>query len=447
MNDTIAGIATAPGQGGIAIIRVSGSRAEEIMRLSFQKQGAEIESHKLYYGHLHHHGVRLDECMGVLMRAPKSYTREDVFELHTHGGDAAAMQALNVMLEHGARLAEPGEFTKIAFLNGRIDLSQAEAVMSMIQATGESSLRTASQQLEGMQSKFIQDSKNKLMDALAGIEAAIDYPDEIEEDEAVGELLPKLYAIEEAIAGAIDEKSARLIRDGLEVVLCGNPNAGKSTLFNAMLCKDRAIVTDIPGTTRDLIYGSFLMNGIVINLVDTAGMRVTDDPVESIGVERAKKVVKQADVILYIVDGSQGLTDEDINFIQNINSCNNAVVISKNDLHNTLNSDKIKSIASEINVVFSSSITENGITEVKEFIRSKSTLPKTLIFTHTRHLAAAKDSLRNIRLAIAQAKNNQPLDLVAIDLKEALFSLGEITGENVSEDLIDKIFESFCVGK
>lgn len=447
MNDTIAGIATAAGQGGIAIIRVSGSRAEEIMRLTFQKQGEAIESHRLYYGHLMRDSLKLDECMGVLMRAPNSYTREDVYELHTHGGDAAAMQALNVMLEQGARLAEPGEFTKRAFLNGRIDLSQAEAVMAMISATGERSLRSANQQLEGMQSKLIQDSKEKLLNALAGIEAAIDYPDEIEEDEAVGELLPKLYDIKSALNSAIDEKSARLIREGLEVVLCGNPNAGKSTLFNALLSKDRAIVTDIPGTTRDLIYGSFLLNGILINLVDTAGIRDTDDPVESIGVERAKNVIKHADVVLYVVDGSQELSREDIAFIQNINSGNNAVVISKNDLQNVLDSDNIKAIAGDIHVLFSSSITENGIAAVKDFIQSKSTLPKTLIFTHTRHLAVAKASLYSVKRAIAQAQEGRSLDLLAIDLKEALFSLGEITGESVSEDLIDKIFESFCVGK
>ncbi|MDY5730991.1 MAG: tRNA uridine-5-carboxymethylaminomethyl(34) synthesis GTPase MnmE [Eubacteriales bacterium] len=447
MNDTIAGIATASGQGGIAIIRVSGAMAEPIMQKVFQSKTTEYQSHHLYYGHLLKDGQRVDECMAVLMRAPKSYTKEDVFELHTHGGDAAAMQALQVMLDNGARLAEAGEFTKRAFLNGRIDLSQAEAVMSMIQATGESALRSASQQLSGMQSRFIQQSKEHLINALAGIEAAIDYPDEIDEEEAVGELLPKLYAIEKILDETIDEKSARLIRDGLDVVLAGNPNAGKSTLFNALLNKDRAIVTDIPGTTRDLIYGSFYINGILVNLIDTAGMRITDDPVEAIGVERAKNIVSNADVVLYTVDGVNGLTQEDIAFIQSIDSPNNAVVITKTDLQHSLQMEAIRSFAKHIQIMFSSAVSSNGLQEVKEFLKQKSTLPKTLILTHTRHLHAAKTALQSVRNAIEQAKAQQALDFIAIDLKDALFALGEITGESVSEDLIDRIFESFCVGK
>lgn len=447
MNNTIAGIATASGQGGIAIIRVSGDMAESIMHNCFEKLPQEIESHRLYYGHLVQDGKRLDECMAVLMRAPKSYTKEDVFELHTHGGDVAAMQALEVMLSLGARLAEAGEFTKRAFLNGRIDLSQAEAVMAMIHATGESSLRTAQQQLEGLQSKFVQESKLKLMEGLAGIEAHLDFPDEIEEEEAVGALLPKLYEVEKALENAIDERSARLIRDGLKVVLCGNPNAGKSTLFNTLLSQDRAIVTNIPGTTRDLIHGSFYMNGILIQLIDTAGMRVTDDPVEAIGVERAKNVIQQADVVLYLVDGVEGLLPEDEDFIKNINSPNNAVVVTKNDLQNTVDNSKIRTAANQIEILQSSSLRDGGIDAVKAFIKEKSTLPKTMLLTHQRHLLSAKAALQSLKQAIVQAQNGETLDLLTIDLKEALFSLGEITGESVSEDLIDKIFENFCVGK
>lgn len=446
-SDTIAGIATASGQGGIANVRVSGSLAEQIMRKVFFTSDKEIESHHLYYGHLVQDGKRLDECMGVLMRAPKSYTKEDVFELHTHGGDMAAQQALNVMLSCGARLAEPGEFTKRAFINGRIDLSQAEAVMSMINASGESSLRSAARQLDGAQSKLIVECKELLIKILAGIEAAIDYPEEIEEAEATDNIMPNINELINRLASAIDERAARFVRDGMEAVICGNPNAGKSTLFNALLNKEAAIVTDIPGTTRDLLVSSIILNGVLVNLTDTAGIRITDDRIEAIGVQRAKKAIREADTILYAIDGSAGISAEDIEFIKNIDSNLNAVVITKGDIASKINKEHIRSFAKEINVFSSSSTQENGVNEVREFLKEQAKLPKAMIFTHIRHTEAAKRALDSIEQAKKALLENISLDLVAIDLKEAMIALGEITGETLSEDLIDKIFESFCVGK
>lgn len=447
INDTIAGIATAAGQGGIAIVRVSGSLAEEIMRKVFFTKSKEIDSHRLYYGHLVQNGKNLDECMAVLMRAPKSYTREDVFELHTHGGDMAARQALNSMLDCGARLAEPGEFTKRAFLNGRIDLSQAEAVMSIINASGESSLRSAARQLDGAQSKLIMECKEILIHILAGIEAAIDYPEEIDEKEATQDILPNIEKLSQKLSIAIDERAARLVQNGLEVVICGNPNAGKSTLFNALLNKDAAIVTDIPGTTRDLLKSSMILNGILVNLTDTAGIRITNDRIEAIGVQRAKKAVEAADTILYAIDGSIGISNEDIDFIKNIDNKANAVVVTKGDIASNVNIDSIRSFAKNINILFSSSTLENGVNEVREFLKSQAIIPKEMVFTHIRHTEAAKRALNSINQAKDALINSISLDLVAIDLKEAMIALGEITGETLSEELIDKIFESFCVGK
>lgn len=447
-NDTITGIATATGIGGIAIIRVSGKNAENIMNKVFSTKAQKpFKSHKMYYGFLMDDNTRVDECMAVIMRVPKSYTCEDVFELHTHGGHEAAHQALRICIEAGARLAEPGEFTKRAFLNGRIDLSQSEAVMAMISANGESALKAASQQLEGMQSKLIQDSKQILIKALSGIEAAIDYPEEIEDTEAFGNLIPDLEELKASMEDAIDERSARIVRDGLQVVLCGNPNAGKSTLFNMLLSSDRAIVTDIPGTTRDLIHGSITLNGILINLIDTAGIRETDDPIEKIGVERAKKVIENADVVMLVVDGCQPLHKDDLNFILSKDDKNNAVIITKGDLPSLISPEDIKAKTKNITVLQTSSINQSGLKELKEFLAEKALLPKTLFFTHTRHLDAAKAALSHIEKALEGAEMNIPLELISVDLKEALHYLGEITGESVNEELIDSIFANFCVGK
>lgn len=447
MNDTIAGIATAMGQGGIAIIRVSGASAESIMHSVFRSKANTYESHKLYYGHLIKNDTIADECMAVIMKAPKSYTREDVLEIHTHGGDLAAMQALDIVLNSGARLAEPGEFTKRAFINGRIDLSQAEAVMSIINATGESSLRSATRQLEGVQSKLIVDSKNKLIDILAGIEAAIDYPEEISELEALADIMPKLESLRKSLTMAIDERSARLVREGLTVVIAGNPNAGKSTLFNSLLNRDEAIVTNIPGTTRDLLKATITINGVLVHLIDTAGMRNTDDTVEAIGVQRAKQAISNADTVLYAIDGAYGISKEDLDFIRQIDTVQNAVVLTKSDMSSNINIDMLRQNISNMNILYSSSIDKNGTSQVLDFLKEQSKIPKTMIFTHLRHVHAVKSALNNINKAINSMKDNIGLDLVAIDLKEAMYTLGEITGESLSEELIDKIFESFCVGK
>lgn len=447
--DTIAGIATANGQGGIAIIRISGNDAEKILESVFEtKNKKPYISNYLMYGHAMRNSEKIDECMAVIMRAPKSYTCEDVCEIQTHGGFAAAQTVLMAVLECGARLAEPGEFTRRAFLNGRIDLSQAEAVMSVISASGDAALKAAQQQLEGVQSKFIQDAKLNILNSLSAVEAAIDYPEEIDEEEALGSFIPGLKQFILSLDKAIDERAARIVREGLNVVICGNPNAGKSALFNALLCQDRAIVTDVPGTTRDLLQGSITLNGLQVNLTDTAGLRITNDPVESIGVQRARNIMEHADVTLLALDGSAELEDKEIiKLMQNIDKINNAVVLTKGDLKNVVNLDEIKEKVKNAKVLSASSVSKDGVENVKRFLAEQARIPSSLILTHTRHLEEAKAARKSAVSALKAAQNGVPLDLVSVDLHEALHHLGEITGESVDDQLLDKIFSRFCVGK
>ena len=293
--DTIAAIATAPGQGGVGIVRISGPEAEQVLSRVFRPaKAAPLVSHMLTYGHVMDGAEAVDECMAVLMRAPRSYTREDVAELQLHGGTYLCQRVLALCLQNGARLAAPGEFTRRAFLNGRIDLSQAEAVMGLISAQGEQARRAALRQLEGGASSFIRQAAEELYDLQAGIAACIDFPEEISEEEAAVNLRPRMLALADTLDNACDERAARIVSSGLNVALCGRPNVGKSSLLNALLGEERAIVTDVPGTTRDMVTGDMTLGGSVIHLTDTAGQHDTDDPVERLGVERARRAAAQA---------------------------------------------------------------------------------------------------------------------------------------------------------
>ena len=311
--DTIAAIATPPGTGGIGIIRMSGKEAERILNRIFLPCDGKIplENRKLTYGHIVDEDTVLDECMAVIMRAPGSYTREDVAELQTHGGIRVINVVLETCLKYGARLAEPGEFTKRAFLNGRIDLSRAEAVMEMISARGEQEYRDAVRQMEGGTADFIRMASDELYGLQAGLAACIDYPEEISDEEGTNALIPGLEKLINSLEEAMDERSARLIHDGIQVTLYGTPNAGKSSLLNALLGQEKAIVTDIPGTTRDTVEGEIMIDGIRVHFTDTAGLRETEDPIERIGVERSEQAVRNADMTLLVLDGSRKLTDEE----------------------------------------------------------------------------------------------------------------------------------------
>ena len=332
--DTIAAIATAPGNGGIGIIRLSGPEAEGIFRKVFVPAGnapSFPESHRMYYGRIADGSETVDECMAVLMRAPRSYTREDVAEIQLHGGSYVTHRALEICLKAGARLAEAGEFTRRAFLNGRVDLSRAEAVMSMISARGEQEHKAAVRQMNGGAASFIRAFADELYGLQAGLAACIDYPEEITDEEGAGALKEGLKALIARLEGAVDEHASRLIHQGLQVALIGRPNVGKSSLLNALLGEDRAIVTDIPGTTRDTVQGEMTMNGFRIRLTDTAGIWDTEDPVEKIGVERSERARQDADAALLILDGSEPLTREDEDLLIRFEG-EGAAVINKNDL-------------------------------------------------------------------------------------------------------------------
>ena len=448
-NDTIVGLSTAAGSGGIAIVRISGADAETLFEKVFTpfKQIPPYESHRLMLGQLRDGAEPLDEAMGVLMRAPHSYTRENVCEIHTHGGHVVAALTIKLLIRLGARPAEPGEFTRRAFLNGRLDLAQAEAVMGVISAQSTAALKAEEAQLAGGQSLFIKEAQAVLLGLLSGLEAHIDYPDEIDETEALDGLSHGLSKLIAKLESAIDERSARMVREGLRVALCGRPNAGKSTLFNALLGEERAIVTDVPGTTRDVLQGSFTLEGLCVHLFDTAGLRDTGDTVERIGVDRARQAISQADIALLLVDASQPLQPEERELLQSSMPCPCAILLNKEDLTPLLTPETIKKETTLSPVLSISAKTGQGIEGILDYLRLHIQIPQQLLLTHERHMEVAREALKHLRQAQGALSAGQPLDFTAVDLHDALYLLGRITGESVDEKLLDDIFSRFCVGK
>ena len=451
MLDTIVGIATAAGEGGIAIVRLSGENAAALFEQVFfpynAKRKPPFESHRLMAGQVRDGSEAIDEAMGVVMYAPSSYTREDVCEIHTHGGSAASAAVVKLLIRLGARPAEAGEFTRRAFMNGRIDLMQAEAVMGVISAQSMAALKAEQRQLSGGQSQFVRQAQSRLQTLLAGLEAHIDYPEEIDEDEATYGLLEGLNQLIAMLESAVDEKSAHIIREGFHVALCGCPNAGKSTLFNALLGEEKAIVTDIPGTTRDVLDGNFTLDGVRVILQDTAGLRESGDAVEQIGVERARGALKQADAALLLVDGSKELNREEVRLLQTPMPCPCAVLLSKRDKGSKVAIAQAESLTDCRPVLGISAVDGGGLAALRDYLRQFIRLPQQLMLTHERHMQVAREVLERLRQARDGLANEQPLDLAAVDLHEALYLLGRITGDSVDEQLLDEIFSHFCVGK
>lgn len=449
MTDTIVGIATAAGEGGVAIVRMSGDEAVSIFEKAFRprRRVPPFESHKLMLGHVVDGEETIDEAMGVVMYAPNSYTREDVCEIHTHGGSVAASMVVKQLIRLGARPAEAGEFTRRAFMNGRIDLMQAEAVMGVISAQSQAALRAEERQLSGGQSQFIRQAQEELSSLLAGLEAHIDYPDEIDEEEALEGLNEGLNRLIGMLEKAIDERGARIIREGLHVALCGRPNAGKSTLFNALLGEERAIVTDIPGTTRDVLEGSFQLDGVQVILQDTAGLRESGDAVERIGVERAHAALSRADAALLLVDASTVLTPEEEELLTMNMTCPCAVLLNKEDAGERVSKEEIERITCHRPILPLSAQTGAGLDQVRTWLKGFLRKPSELMLTHERHMSVARQALERLVQAQKGLEYDQPLDLAAVDLHEALYLLGRITGDSVDEQLLDDIFSRFCVGK
>ncbi|MBQ9307936.1 MAG: tRNA uridine-5-carboxymethylaminomethyl(34) synthesis GTPase MnmE [Clostridia bacterium] len=446
MAETIAAIATSPGEGGIAIVRISGERSQEVLSRIFRRPGKAPEAfpdHRLCYGHVMEDAECIDEAMAVLMLAPATYTREDVAEIQVHGGFAVASRVLKLCLKHGCRLAEPGEFTRRAFLNGRIDLSQAEAVMQLISARGEQARRAAVSQLEGGTSAFIREASDALYAIQAGIAAAIDYPEEISEEEAASDLSPRMLALAQKLEAACDERAVRILRNGLTVALCGRPNVGKSSLLNALLGEERAIVTSLPGTTRDLVEGEISPEGCLIRLIDTAGMRESDDPVETVGVTRARRAGMEADLVLLVLDVSSPLTEEDRVLLTELSDCPLAVVLNKSDLAPAFRED---TLPKGFPILTLSAHSPETLSVLRDFLVSRAKVSDRLAITQGRHLDAARRAAAALRDAERTLRETS-LDLCTLDLDRAQAALAEITGDNVEETLLDRVFSEFCVGK
>lgn len=439
--DTICAIATAMGEGGIAIVRASGNEAEAIFRQCFfPAKRLEIESHRMMYGFVRDaNGDMIDETMSVFFRSPGSYTREDMFEIQCHGGSICAERVLSRLIQLGARIAMPGEFTRRAFLNGRIDLAKAEAVMSLIGANSETAARASLRQLQGGVSGFVHRAAEELKEFMALIEACTDFPDEVEESDAAQRVRLGIEKVVREIEERLDEKGARILREGASIVLTGRPNVGKSSLMNALLNQDRAIVTCIPGTTRDVLTERIRIGGVVAELSDTAGRRFTDDPVEKIGVDRAERAADTADILLIVIDASEELTDEDRTLIENADE-RAIVILNKSDLEQKTFIEGAMEISAQ-----DGSGVDALILEMERRIGVQSGVEDKM--TEERHLLLARRALSALHSAINGLDGGFELDLIEIDLKEALEALSQITGEDAAEEVIDRVFSNFCVGK
>ncbi|OEF99685.1 tRNA uridine-5-carboxymethylaminomethyl(34) synthesis GTPase MnmE [Vulcanibacillus modesticaldus] len=454
--DTIAAISTAIGEGGIAIIRVSGNNAIDIVDSLFKgkKKLSTVDSHTINYGYLIDiNGEIIDEVLVSVMRAPKTFTREDVVEVNCHGGIIAAKRVLDTILENGARLAEPGEFTKRAFLNGRIDLSQAEAIMDLIRSKTERAMKLAMRQVEGKLSDKIKEIRKELLEILAHIEVNIDYPEHDIESITHEFLLQKTTKVKDDINFLLSHSNqGKILRDGISTVIVGRPNVGKSSLLNTLLRENKAIVTEIPGTTRDVIEEYISINGVPLKLVDTAGIRETEDLVEKIGVERSRKALSDADLILLVFNNNEELTSEDIKLIDLVKGLRVIVVINKTDLPKELNIDRIKEKLNDVPVIYTSAKEKKGIEELEEvisklFFEGQIQTDDLTYISNSRHIALLKNALRSVDEAIQSIEEWLPIDMIAIDIKNTMDFLGEIIGEAISDDLSDQIFSQFCVGK
>jgi len=466
---TIAAISTPIGQGGIGIIRISGEKALDIIKKIFQykKKNREIQSYTIRYGYIFDEDELIDEVLVSYFKAPNSYTGEDVCEINCHGGNLVVRRILEVVLKNGAILAEPGEFTKRAFLNGKMDLSQAEAVIDVINSKSVKENKASMQQLEGYLGKKIREIKENLIDILVDIEANIDYPEyDVEEvqrnkfESVLKGALEKLEKLEKSF------ENGKILKEGINTVIVGKPNVGKSSLLNALVKEDRAIVTEIAGTTRDTIEESITIKGIPLKIIDTAGIRETDDIVEEIGVEKSKKALENADLVLMLLDATFEIQEEDKvlldliknkNYIVLINKIDVDVKINKNEIETILNRNNENNNSGKLNekmlrIIEISAKEEIGIEKLEEQIEemfhfNQMDINNEIVITNARHKEAISKAKEKILKVLNANKMCIPIDMLSIDLQNAVQYLGEITGESVSEDVINGIFKKFCLGK
>ena len=451
MDDTIVAIATAIGQSAINIIKLSGKKAIDIVNKNFKgKDLKKVESHTINYGHIIYNKEIIDEVLVSVFKAPKSYTTEDVVEINCHGGIAATNKILEIMLTSGARLAEPGEFIKRAYINGRVDLVEAESIQDLINSKTESARKMSIKGLDGTLSKLIKDLRSKILSIIANIEVNIDYPEYEDAIEVTNENLTEniKIIIKKKKKILYQSKNGKIIKNGINIGILGKPNAGKSSLLNKLLNEEKAIVTDIEGTTRDLVEGSILLNGIQVNFIDTAGIRKTNNYVEQIGVKKSYEVLEKADLLLLILDSSREISEIDKELLKKAKNKETIVLLNKIDLNQKLEIDKIKNYE-----IIKISVKENiGIEELKKTIISKFNLEKIANSDYTylsnaRQIALIKECVKISKQIEKSNKNNTSVDLIEIDLKLLWEKLGEITGETYKDELLDEIFSKFCLGK
>ena len=449
MDDTIAAISTALGVGAISIIRVSGVDSINIVNKIFTKDLTNVESHTIHYGYMLDNNKKIDEVLVSVMRSPRTFTTEDIVEINCHGGIATTNKILELLLENGARLAEPGEFTKRAFLNGRIDLVEAEGIMDLISSKTEKARAISINRVSGETSNIINNLRDKLVRMISNIEVNIDYPEYDDIEVITNEkIMPDLTNIKEEITRLISKANdGKLIEEGIKVVIVGKPNVGKSSLLNQLLEEEKAIVTDIAGTTRDIVEGKIVLNGIILNIIDTAGIRETDNLVEKIGVEKSINLIDNSDLVILILNNNEELDSEELELLEKIKEKKNIILVNKTDLENKLDYTKLP------NNIIKISVKNNiGINDLKQRIielfnlENLETSDMTYL-NNKREINLLKESLNSINNAINSINSEEPIDIVELELKNSWEYLGEIIGESYKEELIDEMFKRFCLGK
>ena len=454
--DTIAAIATAMTSSGIGIVRISGDEAvsitDRIFEMKNQKKLEDMSTHTIHYGHIHDGDEVIDEVMVLLMRGPKSYTREDTVEIDCHGGVYVMKRILETVIKYGARPAEPGEFTKRAFLNGRIDLSQAESVIDVINSKNEFALKSSLSQLSGSVSEKIKEIRGTVLHEIAFIESALDDPEHISLDgypeELSGIVSDVIKKIDKLLANS---DNGKMLKEGISTVIVGKPNAGKSSLLNSLVGEEKAIVTDIAGTTRDVLEEQINLNGILLNIIDTAGIRDTEDVVEKIGVERAKKYLNNADLVIYVVDTSTALDENDHEIMELLKDRHAIVLLNKSDLSPVTTVEDIRKHLDK-KMISISAKEQTGIDDLEEtikemFFSGEVTFNDEVYITTIRHKTSLQEALRSLHLVLQSIADDMPEDFYSIDLMNAYEELGNIIGESVEDDLVNEIFSKFCMGK
>ena len=451
MEDTIVAISTNNiGIGAINIIRMSGNESLTILQKVFSnKKINQAKSHTIHYGFIMDNNEKIDEVLVSIMLAPKTYTKEDIVEINCHGGYAITNKILELLITKGARLAEPGEFTKRAYLNGRINLLEAESIEDLLESQTENQTILAMNHLTGKTTKLISNLREKIVKLLSNIEVNIDYPEYLDELQITKEnIKPVLTEVKEDLEKIIKEaKNGELIKNGIKVAIIGKPNVGKSSLLNAILEKDKAIVTNISGTTRDTVEASIIHQGILLNLIDTAGIRKTSNIVEKIGVEKSKQIIKEADITILVLNNNEELSTDEQKLLELIENQNNIIFINKNDLPT-----KLKPIETNMPIIYGSAPNKKGIEQLKNQIIKNFNLEnlnkKDLTYlTNIRQIALAKEALNNINNVLKDNEKNIPIDILTIELRSAWENLGKIIGEYYEDELIDNIFKRFCLGK